>query len=126
MKSRMDKGNTQNGPDGERFEEEQELIKQIRQGLHSIDKAYEQVYEAPDISELQQMVGQHRARNRRKLRQELLMFWGIALLILASCFLVVNTSLMIYGIVQIVVTVIVIGVLLDKQRRERRSHHDRS
>lgn len=131
MKSRMDKGKTQIGPDGERFEAE-ELFEQIRQGLNSVDRAYGQIYKTPDISELQHMVAQHRAASRRKLRQELLMFWGIAILILASCFLLANSSLQIYGIAQIVITVTVIGVLLGKQlrlgkqRRERRAPHDHS
>lgn len=96
-------------------DENELLIASIQQDVDSIDKAYSDVLEPPNLQYIEQMVVQRQALNRRKLHKELIIFVLVAIVLVTGGMLVAYSSLTIYGILQVSITFFALSLIVIRQ-----------
>lgn len=105
---------------GSSEKEELELVQQLQQQLKILDDAYEPT-NIPSIASLAAQVKERRQMRQRANRLELIIFWILALLVLAAGVMLFQSAPIFYLGIQAVGTGLAIGfVVIWAVRRQRK------
>lgn len=99
--------------------EPEQYLRKLSDELNRLDAQYDDIM-PPSLQEFEWLMADAALSRKRRERKELLLFWGVSLILISAILSILGSAPMIYWIIQGLIPIVGVSVLLlTKIRRSR-------